>query len=147
MSIIWKFNGLKYHHYFQSIAILQSYVILFNLILLFWGTGRNVSADWPPSTTLKGGGLTLNIMDVRAEHAGQYVCWVKETNMEILRSYNIIVDGEELIFCSMYLAHCTCIFHISFLGFKVTYWIAESHSQVVKHQRYCMLRDIAALGL
>lgn len=116
MSITWTFNGLKYHHYSQSIAIFQSYLFLFNLILSFLGTGRNVSADWPASTIIKGGGLSLNIIDVRADHAGQYVCWVKETNMEILRSFDIIVDGEEHIFCSMYLAHCTCIFHILFQG-------------------------------
>uniref|UniRef100_A0A3Q3W560 Ig-like domain-containing protein n=1 Tax=Mola mola TaxID=94237 RepID=A0A3Q3W560_MOLML len=54
---------LNHCNHEPSIAIFQSYVFLFNLILSFLGTG-------------------------------QYVCWVKETNMDILRSFDIIVDDS-----------------------------------------------------
>lgn len=44
---------------------------------------------------IKKNGLYLSLSSVTPADEGEYVCLVQEDNMEILRTYNIIVDGED----------------------------------------------------
>lgn len=64
-------------------------------VIYFFNTGKNISAEWPGSTRVKKDGLYLSISPVTAANQGEYVCWVRETSMEILRTYTVTVDGEE----------------------------------------------------
>lgn len=47
---------------------------------------------------IKKNGLYLSISSVTPANEGEYVCLVQEDDMEIVRAYNIKVDGKEHLF-------------------------------------------------
>ncbi|KAM9363704.1 plasma protease C1 inhibitor [Symphorus nematophorus] len=58
--------------------------------------GKDVSPQWPGSTTFKKDGLYLSLAHVTAHHEGEYMCLLKEANMEIIRVYNITVAASNI---------------------------------------------------
>lgn len=50
--------------------------------------------------------MYLSISPVTAAHQGQYVCLVNETNMDILRTYDLAVTGgKHAVMCILYIVH------------------------------------------
>lgn len=76
-------------------------------------TGEDISAQSPGSARVKKDGLYLSISPVTAANEGEYVCLIKEDKTEMIRTYNIIVDGEErryaLLFYLTYLHFLFCL--------------------------------------
>nr|XP_046270185.1 plasma protease C1 inhibitor [Scatophagus argus] len=56
--------------------------------------GKDISTELPGSTTIKKDGLYLSIFPVTAAHEGQYMCLLTETNIVMIRAYNITVDAS-----------------------------------------------------
>ncbi|XP_070684079.1 plasma protease C1 inhibitor [Pempheris klunzingeri] len=56
--------------------------------------GRNISTQSPGSATVKKNGMSLAISPITAAHEGEYVCLVKESNVELMRAYNVTVDAS-----------------------------------------------------
>ncbi|KAM9857110.1 plasma protease C1 inhibitor [Aulostomus maculatus] len=52
------------------------------------------SALSPGAAQVKKGGLYLSMSPVTAAHEGEYVCLVKENDVELIRTYNITVDAS-----------------------------------------------------
>ncbi|XP_070842671.1 plasma protease C1 inhibitor [Chaetodon trifascialis] len=56
--------------------------------------GENITAQSPGTTKIKKDGLYLTISPVTAANEGEYVCLVRDANMEMIRSYDITVDAS-----------------------------------------------------
>ena len=56
--------------------------------------GKNISTQWPGSATIKKDGSSLSISPVTAANEGEYMCLVKENDVELIRAYNITVDAS-----------------------------------------------------
>ncbi|XP_041789969.1 plasma protease C1 inhibitor [Chelmon rostratus] len=56
--------------------------------------GKDITAQSPDSTKVKKDGLYLTISPVTAAHEGEYMCLVKDTDMEMIRTYQITVDAS-----------------------------------------------------
>lgn len=70
-------------------------------------TGVNLSAAVSDSVRIKKDGLYLSISPITAAHQGRYACLVKDTNMDIVRTYNITVIGEKhAVLCVFSLFMC-----------------------------------------
>lgn len=57
-------------------------------------TGKDISEHPYGSVTVKKDGLYLSISPVTAANEGNYVCVMKDDQVETIRMYNITVDGE-----------------------------------------------------
>lgn len=78
----------------------------------------NISNEVSGSVRIKKDGLYLSISPITATHQGQYVCLVNNTNMDILRTYNITVTGgKHAVVCIFFIfihlkilrnQHCAC---------------------------------------
>lgn len=72
-------------------------------------TGVNLSAAVSGSVRIKKDGLYLSISPITAAHQGQYACLVKDTNMDIVRTYEITVIGEKhAVSCVFFIVHVLC---------------------------------------
>lgn len=72
-------------------------------------TGVNLSASVSDSVRLKKDGLYLSISPITAAHQGQYACLLKDTNMDIVRTYDIAVIGEEhAVLCVFFIVRVLC---------------------------------------
>lgn len=75
--------------------------------------GKDISAQSPGSARVKKDGLYLSISPVTAANEGEYMCLIKENDMEMIRMYNITVDGEEhryaLLFYHTYMQFLFCL--------------------------------------
>lgn len=98
-------------HYISLTTVLtalQKYAVKHFFSLIFClHSGKDITAQSPDSTKVKKDGLYLTISPVTAAHEGEYMCLVKDTDMEMIRTYQITVDGEEHRFSSFILS---CIF-------------------------------------
>ncbi|XP_044046955.1 plasma protease C1 inhibitor isoform X2 [Siniperca chuatsi] len=66
----------------------------FNGAAITWTFNGNVlSAQSTGSARVKKDGLYLSISPVTAANEGEYLCLLKENNMEVIRTYNITVDA------------------------------------------------------
>lgn len=63
--------------------------------MIFLFKGINISAELSNSVRIKQDGLYLSISPITAAHQGQYMCLVKEANMDMLRTYDIEVTGKK----------------------------------------------------
>lgn len=82
----------NYNHQSHCIAEVYSYIFL--QLYSFLNTGKDIDAQSSGSVRVKKDGLHLYISPVTAASEGEYVCLVKEDNMEMIRMYNITVAGE-----------------------------------------------------
>lgn len=72
-------------------------------------TGVNLSAAVSDSVRIKKDGLYLSISPITAAHQGQYACLVKDTNMDIVRTYDVAVIGEKhAVLCVFFIVHVLC---------------------------------------
>lgn len=66
----------------------------------------NISNEVSGSVRIKKDGLYLSISPITATHQGQYVCLVNNTNMDILRTYNITVTGgKHAVVCIFFIVY------------------------------------------
>lgn len=108
-STVWLYF-LNYHHSLYCKST-QLYIFQF---YLFLNTGKNISTQWPGSATIKKDGSSLSISPVTAANEGEYMCLVKENDVELIRAYNITVDGEKrrytLLFYHTYKHFIFCLY-------------------------------------
>lgn len=72
-------------------------------------TGVNLSATVSDSVRIKNDGMYLSISPIIAADQGQYTCLVKDTNMDIVRTYDIAVIGEKhAVLCIFFIVHVLC---------------------------------------
>nr|AFO64913.1 C1 inhibitor [Oplegnathus fasciatus]AHA51697.1 C1 inhibitor precursor [Oplegnathus fasciatus] len=71
-----------------------SYQTDFTTAAITWKfNGKDISAQSPGSARVKKDGLYLSISPVTAANEGEYMCLIKENDMEMIRMYNITVDA------------------------------------------------------
>lgn len=97
---VWTFNGNG-----NICQYLSSKLCCSNIKLCFFLNINKdiiINAEASGSTRMKKDGLFLYISPITAAHQGQYMCLVKENDMDLIRTYDITVIGEKLaVICAV----------------------------------------------